>query len=311
MSPYEVDYVYLETTTYCNLDCSFCNRRDVVKHAQHMSLENWVVVQEKIKDFPIREAKLMGLGEPFLHPQFSDICRIFKEYHPNANIIVATNAQYTPNENFFESLQYIGKLYVSIDGTHEIYELERAPSKWSKLLSFLDNLEKNIERIKGCDLVVNYVVTEKTYDKIEDLKKEIMDRYKFFSKLRLNIAQWWSEGETVAITFDSKIIKEVSRNKDLVQGKSPWDFSDCFWPSHGFYMNVNGDVKICCLNTNTTPIGNVFKDNIDDILNSKKRVAIQNANAKNQPLDHCKACDYKSLSPVISKIRNYQEVALV
>ena len=138
-----------------------------------------------------------------------------------------------------------------------------------------------------------------------------MDRYKFFSKLRLNIAQWWSEGETVTITFDSKIIKEVSRNKDLVMGKSPWDFSDCFWTSRGFYMNVNGDVKICCLNTNTTPIGNVFKDNIDDILNSKKRVAIQNANEKNQPLDHCKACDYKSLSPVISKIRNYQEVPII
>ena len=79
----------------------------------------------------------------------------------------------------------------------------------------------------------------------------------------------------------------------------------------GFYMNVNGDVKICCLNTNTTPIGNVFTDNIVDILNSKKRIAIQNANAINQPLQHCKACDYKSLSPVISKIRNYQEVAII
>ena len=55
----------------------------------------------------------------------------------------------------------------------------------------------------------------------------------------------------------------------------------------------------------------LIKDNIDDILNSKKRVAIQNANAKNQPMDHCKACDYKSLSPIISKIRNYQEVAII
>ena len=215
---YEVDYVYLETTTYCQLDCRFCNRRDVVKNAEHMSLENWVVVQEKIKDFPIREAKLMGLGEPFLHPQFADICRIFKEYHPNANVIVATNGQYTPNENFYESLKYIDLLYVSIDGTKEVYELERPPSKWSKLLSFLDNIEKNIDRINSCDIVVNYVVTEKTYDKIDDLKKQIMDRYKYLSKLRLNIAQWWSEGETITIQFDSKIIKEVSRNKDLVQG---------------------------------------------------------------------------------------------
>ena len=46
-----ISYVYLETTNYCNLDCSFCNRRDVVKHAQHMSLKDWVIVQEKIKTF--------------------------------------------------------------------------------------------------------------------------------------------------------------------------------------------------------------------------------------------------------------------
>ena len=147
---YDVDYVYLETTTYCNLDCSFCNRRDVVKHPQHMSINDWITVQEKIKYFPIREAKLMGLGEPFLHPQFVDICRIFKEYHPSANIIVATNAQYTPNENFFKSLQYIGQLYISIDGTKEVYESERAPSKWSKLLSFLDQL---------CPIMTNIVPT--------------------------------------------------------------------------------------------------------------------------------------------------------
>ena len=32
-----------------------------------MPLEKWDKVLDKLKDHPIEEAKLMGLGEPFMH----------------------------------------------------------------------------------------------------------------------------------------------------------------------------------------------------------------------------------------------------
>ena len=43
MSCDPITYAYLETTNHCNLDCVFCNRRDVVtqKTLKHMSLEDW------------------------------------------------------------------------------------------------------------------------------------------------------------------------------------------------------------------------------------------------------------------------------
>ena len=75
-----ITYAYLETTNYCNLSCTFCNRDEVVKKLKHMSLTDWKLVLEKLKDQPIKEAKLMGLGEPFLHPKFSTICKMFKDY---------------------------------------------------------------------------------------------------------------------------------------------------------------------------------------------------------------------------------------
>ena len=68
----------------------------------------------KIENHPISEAKLMGLGEPFLHPKFSEICKMFKEYFPKAFLIVATNCQYKLNENFKNSLKYIDLLYLSL-----------------------------------------------------------------------------------------------------------------------------------------------------------------------------------------------------
>ena len=74
----KVPFIYnIETTNYCNLNCSFCNRDEVVKKLKHMSLVEWELVLEKLKNQPIKEAKLMGLGEPFLHPKFSTICKMF------------------------------------------------------------------------------------------------------------------------------------------------------------------------------------------------------------------------------------------
>ena len=93
-----ITYAYLETTNYCNLDCWFCNRKDVIGPLKHMSLENWSKLLDKIKHHPLKEAKLMGMGEPFIHPQSDITCEMFKEVFPECKIIVATNCQYNISE---------------------------------------------------------------------------------------------------------------------------------------------------------------------------------------------------------------------
>ena len=82
-----ITYAYLETTNYCNLDCSFCNRMDVIGPLKHMSLDNWQKLLDGISHHPIQEAKLMGMGEPMLHPQFDEVCRMFKETFPDAKVL--------------------------------------------------------------------------------------------------------------------------------------------------------------------------------------------------------------------------------
>jgi len=56
-----ITYAYLETTNYCNLDCSFCNRMDVIGPLKHMSLDKWEKLLNGISHHPITEAKLMGM----------------------------------------------------------------------------------------------------------------------------------------------------------------------------------------------------------------------------------------------------------
>ena len=230
-----ITYAYLETTNYCNLSCTFCNRDEVVKKLKHMSLTDWRLVLEKLKDQPIKEAKLMGLGEPFLHPKFSSICQMFKEYFPDAFLIVATNCQYKMNKNFTDSLKFIDLLYLSIDGYKESYEKFRPPSKWSKLIKFLEEL-KNINRYK-CKITCNYVVNK---ENIVDISKidALCDNYNL-EELRLNIAQDWSEDKSLSNSntisgYTTEQIEYLKKNySENIKGKAPWTWSDCFWVNTG------------------------------------------------------------------------------
>ena len=119
---------------------------------------------------------------------------MFKEYFPSAFLIVATNCQYKINKNFTDSLKFIDLLYLSIDGYKESYEKFRPPSKWSKLINFLDQL-KEINR-HGCKITCNYVVNK---ENINDISKidQLCDTYKL-EELRLNIAQDWSEEKSIS-----------------------------------------------------------------------------------------------------------------
>ncbi|MDB4141458.1 radical SAM protein [Candidatus Pelagibacter sp.] len=300
-----INYAYLETTNYCNLNCTFCNRDEVIKKLKHMSLNDWELVLEKLKDHPIKEAKLMGLGEPFLHPKFSTICKMFKDYFPNAFLIVATNCQYKLNLNFRDSLKYIDLLYLSIDGYKDSYEKFRPPSKWFKLINFLEELKKT-ERHK-CRITCNYVVNR---ENITDIHKidELCKEYNL-EELRLNIAQDWSEEDKLSQTectsgYSNKQISYLKEKYSTnIKGKSPWTWSDCFWVKSGIYMTVEGNLKVCALNTDTASLGNIFKDSLTNILNSKKMNEIRVGCETNVPSKHCENCSYKELSPLLEKLK--------
>ena len=305
-----ITYAYLETTNYCNLDCSFCNRMDVIGPLKHMSLEDWGKLLDGIKHHPIEEAKLMGMGEPMLHPQFDEVCRMFKKTFPNSKLIVATNCQYNIKKGlefrrkFQECMKYIDVLYFSIDGWGESYERDRAPAKWSKLIKFLKDFE-TINRY-DCDCVVNYVVNAyNIYDieKVDKLRQE-----NNLGMLRLNIAQIWDEdsgikNDIATSGYDKVDLDYLKENwGGNIMGKSKWDFKDCFWVKEGLYTTVEGHVKMCCMNTGAKPLGNLFDSSIDEIRLSNDYQKIKKGCKTNKPTSHCKNCSYKELVPILSHL---------
>jgi len=302
-----ITYAYLETTNYCNLQCSFCNRDEVIGALQHMPVSKFREMLEGLKHHPIKEAKLMGMGEPMLHPKFDEICKTFKEFFPKSKLIVATNCQYKIRPWFIESLKYIDMLYFSIDGYKESYERDRSPAKWERLINFLEEFKK-VERY-DCDVVVNYVVNPDNVDDIEKIDKLRKDNN--LGEYRLNIAQDWSEDKSLPGGYTKEQIEYLNKNwSSNIKGKSEWDFEDCFWVEEGLYTTVEGNVKMCCMNTGAEPFGNLFETSVDEIRKSKDFQNVKNGCNTNNPTSHCKNCSYKELVPMLSEIgvkNNYHE----
>ena len=300
----KITYAYLETTNYCNLDCSFCNRDEVIGSLKHMSLDDWGKLLDGIKHHPIQEAKLMGMGEPMLHPQFDEVCRMFKEVFPKCKLIVATNCQYNINDKFRECMKYIDMLYFSIDGYKESYERDRSPAKWSKLLKFLEQF-KSVDRY-DCDVVVNYVVN--AYN-VQDIRKvDKLRKENNLGQLRLNIAQIWDADikmsddiATSGYTEEDLNYLRENWNKQIM-GKSKWDFKDCFWVNNAIYTTVEGNIKMCCMNTGAEPFGNLFENSIDEIRLMDDYQNVKKGCQTNNPTSHCQNCSYKELVPILNYV---------
>jgi len=290
----------METTNHCNLACSFCNRKEVIKGLKHMPLEKWRELLNNLKHHPIKEAKLMGMGEPFLHPQFDQICKIFKEFFPESFLIVATNCQYKFTDKIEEAFKYIDLVYFSIDGYKDSYERDRAPAKWPKLINFLNEF-KDRDR-HGCKVTCNYVVNPDNVQDIKIIHDEIVTPYKL-EELRLNIAQDWSADHSMPGGYTRDQINYLKDNwQSNIKGKSKWDYEDCFWPQEGIYTTVEGRVLMCALNTAEEGFGNLFKENIDDIRKKSRYKAIKDGCATNCPSSHCQTCSYKELAPLLKDL---------
>ena len=67
-------------------------------------------------------------------------------------------------------------------------------------------------------------------------------------------------------------------------------------------MTVEGNLKVCALNTDTKSLGNIFKHSPEEILNSNRMKEIRTGCKKDKPNSHCINCSYKELSPLLEKL---------
>ncbi len=261
--------IYLEITNGCNLNCAFCikNQRKIT----NITKNNYEYIINKIRD-KTNELYLHVLGEPLMHPDIN----YFIQYATKNGLMVniTTNGFLIKNiENNYD----IHRLNISLHSYHEKYNIS------------IDDYLNNIFNV---------------IDKIRD---------KTFISLRL-----WIKGNNTKyiLTYINNRyntnIKELRDNtKTKITSNLIIDtFHEFIWPdlNNNYYSEIgtckglidhigilsNGTIIPCCLDSKgIINLGNIYHDDINDILNSKRVKDMINGFKKHYKCEElCRHCSF-------------------
>ena len=256
--------VYVEITNSCNLKCHFClgNKREI----KYMKEEEFRLILNKLKGYT-NYLYFHILGEPLLHPNINEFINLAHEQGYKINL--TTNGYFIDKVKDSVNIRQINISLHSYDENGQI-----------SLESYLTNI------FSSCDILakktyINYRLWVNTKYKeqiIDFLEKKYQKKINGHTKLK----------ENIFIDFDNEFIwPNLSRNLNITQGK-------CYALKDHLGILVDGTVVPCCLDgEGIIKLGNIFQDNLEDIINRDKYQNMMQSFAQNKRIEKlCQNCDF-------------------
>jgi radical SAM protein with 4Fe4S-binding SPASM domain len=307
--------IMLELTNHCNLACTTCPREyDYGKNMDKgkMDINSAKKVIDELWPY-LDSVGLTGMGESFLYRDINEVVDYIKNKNKGIIISVSTNAVLP---NFIDIVSgLLGKIdtiQVSIDGLQDVYEKIRINSSFEILDKNLRALSQMAKK-SGTDIMLNMVVTKENYIHMPLLvkyAKEIGIEYMDFTlfnlasvtKIEQSYYDFYKSSEFTKIITE---LEETIKNTPEVlvterNFKTDNSFQKCPFPWTHFYICWNGFVAPCCAKPFPKELnfGNVFDDNVYNILNSQSFRKFRKLWFNNTPPSFCDKCHYIDIEPI-------------
>lgn len=269
--------IYVEITNICNLNCSFCSNDN--RELNEMTLQEFDIVLNKIRHYT-NCIYLHVKGEPLLHTKLDKILAIAHEY--DLKIKITTNG--TLLKQRVDTLQKFDKIrQINIS----LHSENNYKNYFENVFNSSDILSKKIPIVYRIWLLNNY--------ELDKLSTEIVD--KIIKHYHLDD----SFKEKVLHEKNIKIKDNIYLDKDNEfiwpdnMEESDENHGSCLGTRSHIAILSNGDVVPCCLDSKgILKLGNIFEEDMEDILNSKLFKEI-NTGFKNNKLtcNLCKNCSFR------------------
>lgn len=279
--------IYLETTNVCNLACSFCHGTSRKK--AFMTEDEFGRIIKKIKG-KSKYLYLHLMGEPFLHPKLPDFCRSAKA--AGFEVMLTTNGTLVGSHGDFvfkdrtvkkisislQAAEFFQDSLPQIDGERfekylaDISDFARSCAENGVICVLrLWNLENGIDK--------NSAVLEKLHELFPGKWIKNRSGFKLFDAPKGTMEVYLEYGEK----FEWP---DAGGNKKNV--------SFCYALRDQLGILCDGTVVPCCLDADgACALGNIFENELDDILSSQRAVALAKSFEKGQPCESlCKSCGF-------------------
>jgi len=266
-------FVDIELTNHCNLNCKMCPRFLAERKQGFMQPSIFVKVTKECKkyDTPIR---LIGWGEPLLHPVINHIIKDVKQ-----NLIplhITTNGLLLKDRKVKTIVDSkVDSIIISLQGTNaKQYQRMRRQDRYNEI-------KRNIQylvRARGENEKPFIQVTTTTTTETEEEKKQF-------------IKEWLSLVDAVSIGATNMSFFGPTQTKKYVP---------CTEVNHQIQVDYDGKVSCCCGDyDNYLTIGNVVCETLYNIWNHSERLKSIREILKN--------CGHKSLTLCRNCYPTYKE----
>jgi MoaA/NifB/PqqE/SkfB family radical SAM enzyme len=266
--------IKIDISPLCNLHCTICihshpsNRKELINQKFNSKMKMSIADYKKIINEIAGKCSIVilyYLGDPLMHPEMDEMCRI--AHNAGLNIHINTNFNFTLSDERMLSIIKSGVTHftVCVDGlSQNNYSKTRVGGNIDKVLYNLRRLceIKGKAGAKYPTIEVQYLKFNYNIDEIDKARKLLKEMgVNYFSIIKGYSTNYTDEAA-------EKLLVNKPRSKRLVM---------CHWPYSTMVIKYNGDVIPCCYyrmdeqynNVKMSPIlGNVFESSVKEVWNN-------------------------------------------
>ena len=267
--------IYVEITNKCNLSCSFCSMDSLPK--REMTIEEFRLVIEKIKKYT-DNIYLHVKGEPLLHSKLGEILAICN--NNDIKVSITTNGTLLEKKKDLLLNYNIKQINVSLHSENNENDY------FDKVFNTCDMLSKKIT-------IIYRIWTLPSLD-LDKISTTIVDKINSHYKLSSNIVNKIKKEKNIKIGNNMYVDKDYEFVWPKIDDNK-CDIGTCLGTKSHIAILSNGTVVPCCLDSNgIINLGNIFKDNLDSILNSNLFKMINDGFKHNKiTCELCKSCNFR------------------
>ena len=275
--------VYIEITNVCNLACPFCPKTK--RPPRFMSVDEFRIAVEKIRPLT-KYVYLHLMGEPLLHPQLTDLLAILREADMHAAMV--TNGMLIPKRA--EELLAAGlyKISISLHAWEANFGAEMTEAARSHFAACMEFARRSAA---SGTITALRLWNEDREDREaqNDLNREIT------RMVRDYFPDDWKEmarGTRIApmcYLEKEEIFDWPDRDAEASDGRIR-----CYGLRDQFGILSDGTIVPCCLDhEGDIALGNIFRDDPSEILQSPRACAIHDGFLRGEATeDLCRRCGY-------------------
>ncbi len=265
---------YIEISNICNLSCSFCP--GTKRAPKMMTCGEFEAVIKKVAPFT-DYVYFHLLGEPLLHPDLSTFLKTTEEN--GLKVIITTNGTLLKEKS--EILLKSNAHYKTVISLHS-FEANQSQN----FNDYIDNCLDYAKLAEGKKIVVLRLWNSGGEDK---LNSEILN------KIESRFPTPWRDtrggkqiGNNIYIQFGDKF------DWPDIENTNESDTAFCYGLRDQIGILADGTVVPCCLDNNgEINLGNIFKGELNEIINSPRALNIYNGFSNRKPCEKlCKKCSY-------------------